>query len=149
MQTMTRIVALIGAAALAGAVAAEPTFTGAEKCRPCHLPEFNSWSEAAHAGATADARGSADFQPSCLGCHATGGREDLEGVQCESCHGPGSEYWPIPVMMDVDKAVAAGLHIPSQETCNRCHDGQDHHAAVEFDPDFHEHRERRPLKDVD
>ncbi len=28
----------------------------------------------------------------CLKCHALGGNADMPGVQCESCHGPGSVY---------------------------------------------------------
>ncbi len=65
----------------------------------------------------------------CLGCHATGAEaEDWEkddtfflrdGVQCEMCHGPGSEYKA--VMTNREQAVLAGLRIPTKEDCLRCH----------------------------
>ena len=49
------------------------------------------------------------LSPACLKCHATGGGPGapvaktydlMEGVGCESCHGPGSEYMPEAVMRD-------------------------------------------------
>ena len=54
----------------------------------------------------------------CLGCHATAAdTEEWErdptfqiedGVQCERCHGPGSEYMAEEVMRDREAAVKAG-----------------------------------------
>jgi hypothetical protein len=35
------------------------------------------------------------------------------------------------VMKNREASVAAGLTIPTQDTCNRCHDGEDHHTPVE------------------
>jgi hypothetical protein len=43
-------------------------------------------------------------------------------------------------MKDVAKAKAAGLMIPTQETCNGCHDGKDHHKKQAFTKDVHEHK---------
>ncbi|MFZ5803377.1 MAG: multiheme c-type cytochrome [Acidobacteriota bacterium] len=129
---------------LAAAMAAQgPTFVGVEKCKPCHRPEFETWSQSAHAEATKTAKGAPGFEGSCLSCHATTPDGSLEGVQCEACHGRGSQYWPIPVMMHREKAVAAGLVLPAPGMCNRCHDGQDHHKAVEWGAFKHDHREKR------
>jgi hypothetical protein len=116
---------------------------GVEKCKPCHRPEFETWSQSAHAEATKSATQAPGFNASCLSCHATTPDGSLEGVQCEACHGPGSQYWPIPVMMHREKAVAAGLVLPAPGMCNRCHDGQDHHKAVEWGAFKHDHREKR------
>ena len=68
----------------------------------------------------------------CLECHGVGVRNgtDLnhalssrpeEGVTCESCHGPGSEYISIKVMSDREAFLAAGGRIPDEATCRSCH----------------------------
>jgi YVTN family beta-propeller protein len=74
----------------------------------------------------------------CLGCHATGAHaEDWEkdetffvedGVQCEKCHGPGSEY--IAVMNDRELSVRAGLIIQTAEDCKSCHQLKESHKRV-------------------
>ena len=45
----------------------------------------------------------------------------LTGVQCEACHGPGSEYKSMSIMKDREKAMANGLLIPDEKTCFKCH----------------------------
>jgi YVTN family beta-propeller protein len=47
--------------------------------------------------------------------------DPVQGVQCESCHGPGSEYIMEAVMRDPVAAVEAGLREVNQETCIKCH----------------------------
>ena len=136
------LVALLLAAPL-GAVAAAPEYVGVGKCKPCHLPEFGTWSGSAHAAALDSARAADGFGPACLACHATNASDSLPGVQCEACHGPGSQYWPIAVMVDVKKSVALGLAVQEQKVCDRCHDGQDHHATVAFGEFKHDHREKK------
>jgi formate-dependent nitrite reductase cytochrome c552 subunit len=44
-----------------------------------------------------------------------------DGVQCESCHGPGSLYKKKKTMADHDASVAAGMWEPTKETCTGCH----------------------------
>jgi hypothetical protein len=63
--------------------------------------------------------------PVCLGCHSTSAesedweREDTfqlqHGVQCEKCHGAGSEYMDEAVMRDPEASMAAGLVMPTKE----------------------------------
>ncbi len=110
------------------AQAADHTYIGAKKCKMCHKVQHKSWLETTHAKATDDAKASADqeFTADCLKCHATNADEKLAGVQCEACHGPGSDYKGMKVMKDRDASVAAGLVIPSQATCDTCHTGEDH-----------------------
>jgi hypothetical protein len=71
----------------------------------------------------------------CVKCHATAyglkpeqvAKKPLklsDGVQCESCHGPGSKYKKKKTMSDRDKSVAAGLWIPDEETCTGCHNDE-------------------------
>jgi hypothetical protein len=142
--TTAMMVLLVSAGAFAGA----PAFIGVEKCKPCHMPEFGTWSASAHAAAAATARAGDAFTPECLKCHGTNAAETSAGVECEACHGPGSEYWPIPVMIDKATAVKKGLLIQGQPLCDGCHDGQDHHAKVEFGKFKHDHREKKAAVDA-
>jgi len=43
------------------------------------------------------------------------------GVQCETCHGAGSDYKSRKVMKDHDASIAAGLTIPDEQLCLTCH----------------------------
>jgi len=127
--------ALLAGSTLAGAEGA--TYVGQAKCKACHLTEHKTWSATKHATALealpADARGKAE----CLSCHMTGyGKPaaegaDLNGVQCESCHGPGSDYKSMQIMSKKEyaanreaahaKSVAAGLILPDEAACKSCH----------------------------
>ena len=62
----------------------------------------------------------------CLNCHVTGhGVAVEEGVGCESCHGPGSEYKTIKVMKKIFagevKGADYGLINPGEAQCKTCH----------------------------
>jgi excinuclease UvrABC ATPase subunit len=71
--------------------------------------------------------------PLCIKCHVLGKDIDPEelsdtfdktqGVQCEACHGPGSEYKKISIMKDKQQAIANGLilHDDGAEFCKTCH----------------------------
>ena len=151
------IVLVAGLAFLNGASAGAeaPVYVGAKKCRGCHLKQFQTWEttkmarsfELLRAGVAADAKKKAGLDPpkdythdeKCLGCHTTGyGKPggfisfektpDLVGVQCESCHGPGSEYLKEGGMTLRNKEyrreelVKLGLVVPKAETCTSlCH----------------------------
>ncbi len=83
---------------------------------------------------------------SCLECHTTGyGKKggypavvegkawtddekkraaDMEGVQCESCHGPGSKYSPYKKDNEdykIDDVLKLGLVHPNKDNCVTCH----------------------------
>jgi hypothetical protein len=123
---------------------------GAEKgqCKMCHQgvakgDQFKIWSESSHAKAFAALAtpeaievgkklGIAEPQkdPKCLECHTTKGflkagtgpaYVEAEGVGCEACHGAGSDYKAMAVMKDRAKAVAAGMVVPDEKTCVKCH----------------------------
>jgi cytochrome c peroxidase len=72
----------------------------------------------------------------CLKCHTTGyglanarfekGFDVADGVQCEACHGPGSEYKSMKTMKDREASVAAGLVVFADDAaieakCKTCH----------------------------
>jgi nitrate/TMAO reductase-like tetraheme cytochrome c subunit len=114
------------------AQAGDHEYVGAAKCKMCHKVQFASWETTTHAKATDSAKASTDreFSADCLQCHATNASEDLPGVQCEACHGPGGDYKKMSIMKDAEAAKANGLVIPTQATCDGCHTGDDHAKKV-------------------
>jgi uncharacterized paraquat-inducible protein A len=142
-RTVVLVAVAVAVLALGASLAsAAPTYIGAQKCKMCHRIQYESWLQTKHAKATDDAKASTTrkFEAACLTCHATNKDEAMAGVQCEACHGPGSEYKTISVMKDLAKAKAAGLVLPTQETCNGCHDGKDHHKHQAFTKNVHAHK---------
>jgi len=139
--------AAMPSAVLAGSP--EHDFIGVQKCAICHKkPEqgeqYRIWSESKHAKAfetlgTPEAKevaakfGIDDPQKSgkCLKCHSTAyfftespvtdAIEPSEAISCESCHGPGKDYYKKSVMEDKEAAIEAGLIIPDEKTCVQCH----------------------------
>jgi len=103
------------------------------------LGTSGAWEAAAKVGLEGNPQGNTE----CLRCHATGFAEKLlsfaesfeieEGVQCESCHGPGSEYSTESIMSDREAAEAAGLLIPREKICLVCHDGECPASSETFD----------------
>ena len=135
MKKFTIICALgltVVALASFNADAGDHAYVGADKCKMCHKVQFNSWMETTHAKALDAAKASTDpaFEAKCLGCHATNSDENLPGVQCEACHGGGADFKKMSIMKDLDAAIANGLVIPTQETCNGCHQDNGHSKAV-------------------
>lgn len=116
-------------------IAQEHEYVGHDKCKMCHKVQHGSWMETTHAKATEAAKNATDreYSAECLSCHATNSTEDLPGVQCEACHGPGSDYKKMSIMKDREKSIANGLIIPSQELCDTCHVGDDHAPAVNYE----------------
>lgn len=124
-------------------------YVGVESCKLCHKKkelgdQYDIWANTSHSKAfyalgtpegreIADGLGIKDPQQSgkCLRCHATSYAfseenviEDLrieDGVQCESCHGPGEDYMYMEIMEDIDMATAEGMVMPTEETCRKCH----------------------------
>jgi hypothetical protein len=117
-----------------GAQAADHEYAGADKCKMCHKVQFSSWEATTHAKATEAAKAATDreYSAECLSCHATNASEDLSGVQCEACHGPGEDYKKMSIMKDREAAMANGLVIPTQATCDGCHTGDDHATKVVY-----------------
>jgi len=116
------------------AVGAEPVYMGAKFCRTCHSTadknRYHLWLESRHANTFDMLKGAEKADPRCLSCHTTGHdqpisekstRKDLRGVQCEACHGPGSEYKSMKVMKDLGLAREKGLWEVTREVCLLCH----------------------------
>lgn len=142
--------AVVFVASLAAPAFAEYSYEGVGGCAMCHKKEatgdqFGKWSAGPHAqayatlatdaakeaAAKAGIEGNPQEAPECLKCHVTAAGVDAsllgkkyaveDGVGCESCHGPGSEYKSMKVMKDPEAAKAAGLIMPTAETCMGCH----------------------------
>jgi YVTN family beta-propeller protein len=155
-------VAVLAALAL-GAPKREPLYVGARACGACHTGagmghQYAKWLGSKHAKAYAVLSNPESVEiarlsgvreepwksPICLGCHATGAyaeeweKEDgfrlEDGVQCETCHGPGSEYMAEEVMRDRQAAVKAGLRFPKETVCAVCHLAKRSHEEVLKNP---------------
>jgi len=105
---------------------AQYQYVGARRCQMCHSADrvYSSWKKTAHAVTWENLSDKQKQQDSCLSCHITGtttGGERLTGVQCEACHGPGSGYSIITIMVNREKALAKGLYDIDEDVCARCH----------------------------
>lgn len=137
----------------------KPVYLGAQACGACHDGagmghQFTKWLQSKHARAQAvlslpESREIARISgirqdPAqaliCLGCHAVAAdaepweREETfrmgDGMQCEGCHGPGSEYANLEIMRDKKAAMAAGLRMPGRDDCMVCHMEKGSHMKV-------------------
>jgi nitrate/TMAO reductase-like tetraheme cytochrome c subunit len=126
MRARKLIVLAIAAIALSATAAGAADYIGASKCKMCHKLQYTSWEGLAHAKAFDVLKGDEQSNAECLKCHATGGSAEMPGVQCEACHGPGSDYKSMKVMKDPDASAAAGLVLPDEATCKGCHEGAPH-----------------------
>lgn len=131
-------------------------YVGATTCvGACHKSEaqgkqLDIWKESKHsqafktlqtqrADSIAGSRGfttAAAETPECIKCHVLGKEiveselsstfDKTDGVQCESCHGPGSEYKKISIMKDKQKAAENGLilHNEGELFCTNCHNAE-------------------------
>ena len=125
------------------------SYVGLSKCKPCHIKhQHKVWKNGPHAKAYEELASEKSLEVAkklklkeepqksaeCLSCHLTayGVADSLktkitleEGVSCEACHGPGSDYYPMKVM----KALTAGKQDPkvvglwaqTEELCVTCH----------------------------
>lgn len=116
-------------------------YVGANKCKMCHNKpatgaQFAKWQESKHAKAMESLSATEAKDPKCIKCHSTVGHVDkdlvatlkiTEGVSCESCHGPGSKYFPNAIMKDKAKALANGMIEPKEAVCLKCHNSESPH----------------------
>jgi len=106
-------------------------FLGSELCARCHTQEAEQWKTTSHSVAWQTlVNVKKDATPECIVCHSVGFQKPggfvsatatphLTNVQCENCHGIGTEH----------DAFAAAPHRVTAETCKNCHKGDN-------DPEF-------------
>lgn len=132
------------------------SYIGVKKCGMCHKSakqgeQLKVWEGSQHAkayetlkseqaAAIAKEKGlevPAYEAAECLKCHVTefgvdeslldASYEGKMGVQCESCHGPGSAYKKMSIMKDREQAIANGLNAlavsdgSAKKLCVTCH----------------------------
>lgn len=113
------------------ATADAASYIGAAKCKMCHNKDekgaqYKQWSGTKHAKAMETLKSEAakkiapdaEKNPKCLECHKVGVDE---GVGCEACHGAGSEYKGMETMKSREKSLAAGMIMPTEAVCKKCH----------------------------
>lgn len=137
----------------------KPVYLGAQACGHCHEGasmghQYSKWLTTKHARAYAvlalpesieiarisGIRQDPQKAAICLGCHAVASdvepweRDDAfrmqDGMQCEGCHGAGSEYASEAVMRDRTAAMKAGLRMPGEAQCLVCHIEKGSHVRV-------------------
>jgi hypothetical protein len=132
----------------------DPHYVGAVVCSGCHSSDeisgdqFNPWSETAHASAISTLENIGQGENTrCLGCHTVGtyglvdsrdidngGYDDtsvprLANVQCENCHGPGSQH-PTQNFRSVTASFDPAI-------CGDCHNGPHHPTYEEWQESLH------------
>ncbi len=102
-----------------------PDYLGSAACASCHPAEMAIWKETRHAHAWEPMVSSkSTINPLCLHCHSVGfmkpngyvvasNNVPLQGVGCESCHGPGGEHVKSPTAHPLTKG--------NPEACLSCH----------------------------
>jgi hypothetical protein len=153
--------------------AADFKYVGAKKCKTCHKKElignqYGAWQEAKHSKAYETLKGEKAAEVAkekgitgppneaeeCIKCHMTAFGEPAtafakaplkpeDGVQCESCHGPGSAYKKKKTMSDHDKSVAAGMWEAGKDEkiCTACHNDESPTWDAEKGFDFEKRKE--------
>ena len=121
-------------------------YLSATACQQCHEQEYLQWSATRHAFAYQTlVKKERYFDAGCVSCHTTGfgyptgfhiadSDAKLEGVQCETCHGPGKRHVGNPKKSNIRSGADTSL-------CLECHD-------TEHSPGFAEVVELH-TKDVD
>ena len=105
----------------------ENGYVSAAACQQCHEQEYLQWSATRHAFAYQTLlKKERYFDTGCVSCHTTGfgyptgfqiGEQDsaLQGVQCETCHGPSKQHVGNPKKSNIRSGADTAL-------CLQCHD---------------------------
>jgi cytochrome c553 len=140
-------------------------YVGVKTCGMCHKKDKDGnqlkvWENSAHAKAYETLKSdeankisqklygkNAVDAKECMKCHVTGyGMDESmmgkrfkmeDGVQCETCHGPGSEYKSMKIMKNKDDAIKNGLRVwkddkEIEKFCVTCHNSESP-TFMEFD----------------
>jgi hypothetical protein len=100
-------------------------FLTVEKCKTCHVKQYENWKNTKHSHAMASLAETGDqHRYDCVGCHSLGyGEAYLDtskigvfaDVQCESCHGTNAQHVQDPKKFTFSKVGARRLHrLPQQ-----------------------------------
>jgi hypothetical protein len=124
-------------------------YVGVMECKGCHSVnqrgnQYGIWAKSKHSKATLTLRSEKALRyskqqkvidpirnESCLKCHTTSFGESRDritnhfniedGIQCEECHNPGSEYSKYEIMVSREKFISMGGEISNKLKCYKCH----------------------------
>jgi len=110
-----------------------PPFLTATGCQGCHNISYQGWLLTEHARAWDGLQSSGNATSVCEPCHTTGHglpggfvdnvtTPEMVNVQCEECHGPGSNHAGAPPQQKKQTIVVNY----SAEACGECHQGEHH-----------------------
>ena len=131
MKALDKAIAAVNLKQATPPPAAEPgraTYVGMNRCAGCHTSAIATWRRTVHSHAwktLVEGGKQADYK--CIGCHVTGFGQvggsslgftkNLESVQCETCHGPGSLHVagegneePLAIKRDTPETVCLTCH---------------------------------------
>ena len=145
----------IGEAAFNEAMASgKYSFAGNFKCRLCHRDFFVGRKQDVHDQAfAAVVDGGHGETEQCLGCHTTGygvkggfkspaQTPRLANVQCEGCHGPGSEH----IRRNARGGFLAGTDRPEvlKKMCLSCHNDRWSRSFDDFEAAYNSYKTAKP-----
>ena len=125
---------------------ADQEYTGSKRCASCHFKEYMTWKKSSHSKAFDILTAQYQSDAKCVKCHTTGYGEatgfkdhdstpSLEGITCETCHGPGSKHEevakPFAKVKDLtpeqEKAINDSIwKLLPKNVCIECHTVQAH-----------------------
>lgn len=123
----------------------EPYYVGntSATCAGCHASTNSEWAETGHSHAWASLMESDQAASYCFRCHSVGyegedgnsGYDEapiakFENVQCENCHGAGSDHIADPNTANISVSYDAG-------NCTNCHNGSHHPYGDEWEASPH------------
>jgi len=132
------------------------TYTGSKRCSSCHFKQYMSWKKTKHFTALTNMPAKYQGDAECLKCHVTaygipggyaGGSapellQNLLGVTCEACHGPGSKHEEVAKQFANKKTLAPDEEKAARDSiwkvipgniCSRCHISQGHKEHPKYD----------------
>lgn len=133
-------------------------YVGNDKCRLCHRDFFVGRKQDHHDHAMSYIVDSEyKDNPKCLVCHSTGYGVNtgfvsitqtprLSNVQCEGCHGPGSNHLRIATVKKTGGGFLAGTDRPDRlkKMCKSCHTERWNRSYSDFESSYAKYRKALP-----
>jgi len=120
-----------------------PFYVGDEACSSCHTPTYGDWAMTGHSVAWTSLNESSHVASYCNPCHAVGYEgesgnsgydevpiADFVNVQCENCHGAGSNHISSPSKTNIEVTWTV-------DNCGKCHEGSHHPYLTEWTESAH------------
>ncbi|MCJ2670521.1 MAG: ammonia-forming cytochrome c nitrite reductase subunit c552 [Thermoplasmata archaeon] len=97
------------------------SYVGSDACQPCHETSHAGWAATNHPSAWVTLNNDSSKIEECEKCHVTGWGDEghggfnptsdtpveMRGIQCEACHGPGSDHLNTSQPQDIQVSLSA------------------------------------------